>query len=89
MINALTDKRFQEMSVNPRKKGRDLTQSYDKSPYTHRKIKKNIVKTFKNATKTFDYTTIADRLRTVSWSNSSQPNWCGLTGLRALLQPLM
>ena len=25
----------------------------------------------KNATKTFDYTTIADRLRTVSWSNSS------------------
>ena len=26
----------------------------------------------KNATKNFDYTTIADRLRTVSWSNSSQ-----------------
>ena len=25
----------------------------------------------KNATKNFDYTTIADRLRTVSWSNSS------------------
>ena len=29
----------------------------------------------KNATKNFDYTTIADRLRTVSWSKSSQPHW--------------
>ena len=27
----------------------------------------------KNATKNFDYTTIADRLMTVSWSNSSHP----------------
>ena len=27
----------------------------------------------KNATKSVDYTTIADRLRTVSWSNSSHP----------------
>ena len=27
----------------------------------------------KNATKNFDFTTIADRLRTVSWSNSSYP----------------
>ena len=27
----------------------------------------------KNATKNFDYTTIADRLRTVSWSNNSHP----------------
>ena len=27
----------------------------------------------KNATKNFDYTTIADRLKTVSWSNSSHP----------------
>ena len=30
----------------------------------------------KNATKDFDYTTIADRLRTVSWSN-----YCHATGL--------
>ena len=29
-----------------------------------------------NATKNFDYTTIADRLRTVSWSNKSS-NCCG------------
>ena len=27
----------------------------------------------KHATKNFDYTTIADRLRTVSWSNNSHP----------------
>ena len=27
----------------------------------------------KNATKDFDYTTIADRLRTISWSNSRHP----------------
>ena len=27
----------------------------------------------KNATKIFDYTTIADRLRTVSWSNNRHP----------------
>ena len=27
----------------------------------------------KNATKHFDYTTIADRLRMVSWSNRSHP----------------
>ena len=59
-----------------REKGRDLTQSYDKSPFTHRKIQKASWQ-YKNATKIFDYTTIADRPRTVSLSKSSQPNWCG------------
>ena len=53
-------------------KGRDLTQSRDKYPYTHRTIQKATWQ-HKNATKNFDYTTIADRLRTVSWSNSSHP----------------
>ena len=53
-------------------KGRDLTQSYDKSPYTDRKIQKATWQ-HKNATKNFDYTTIGDRLRTVSWGNDSQP----------------
>ena len=43
-------------------KGRDLTQSYDKSPYIHKKKRDNKKK---NETKNFDYTTIADRLRTV------------------------
>ena len=46
----------------------DLTQSYDKTPYTNRKFE-NQRTTHTNATKNFDYTTIADRLRTVSWSN--------------------
>ena len=30
-----------------------------------------------SATKKFDYTAVADRLRTVSWSNYRPPNWCG------------
>ena len=30
--------------------------------------------TTQNATKRFDYTTIADRLRTISWSNERYPN---------------
>ena len=42
-------------------KGRDLTQSYGKSPITDRKIQKAMWQ-HKNATKNFDYTTIADRL---------------------------
>ena len=37
----------------------------EKSPKQRDNIKK--------ATKNFDYTVIADRLRTVSWSNSSHP----------------
>ena len=42
-------------------------------PQKVRKYRDNI----QNATQNFDYTTIADRLRTVSWSDSSQPHWCG------------
>ena len=47
-------------------KGRDLTQSYIKSPYTDRKIQKATWQN-SNTIKNFDYTTIEDRLRTVSW----------------------
>ena len=54
-------------------KGRDLTQFYDKSPYTDRKIQKVTWQHNKKATKNFDNTTIADRLRTVSWGNDSHP----------------
>ena len=53
-------------------KGRDLIPSCDKSPYTHRKTKKETWQ-HTNATKNFDYTTIADRLRTVNWGNDSHP----------------
>ena len=51
-----------------KEKGRDLTQSYDKSPHTNRNVKKakrqDIYATYK-----FDYSVIADRLRTASRSN--------------------
>ena len=53
-----------------REKVRYLTQSYDKSAYTHSKSKKQR-DNIKNATKNFDYTTIADRLGMVSWNYSS------------------
>ena len=59
-----------------REKGRDLTQSYDKNPYTTRKIQK-ATRQYKNATKNIDYTTIADRLRTVSSGNDNHPT-CSL-----------
>ena len=55
-----------------REKRWDLTQSYDKSPYIQRKIQKG-TRQHKNATKNFDYTTIADRLRTVSLGNDGHP----------------
>ena len=40
----------------------------NETPYTNRKSKTN--GQHKNATNNFDYTTIADRLRAVSWSNN-------------------
>ena len=57
-----------------REKEGDLTQSYDKTPYTNRKFENQ--RTTHKRHKNFDNTTIADRLRTVSWSNKSS-NWCG------------
>ena len=54
-----------------REKGGDLTQSYYKNVYTYTQIQKATWQ--QNATKNFDYTTITDRLKTVSWSNSSHP----------------
>ena len=53
-----------------REKGRDLSQSYEKRPYT-KKIKKTWQ--HKYATKNIDYTMIADRLRMVNWNNNSHP----------------
>ena len=54
-----------------REKGRDLTQSYDKRPYTDRKSKKQRDNTKRH--QNFDYTMIADRLRTASWGNDGYP----------------
>ena len=67
---------------NVKEKGRDLPWSFDKSPYIHRKIQKAI-DNIKNASKNFDYTTIVDRLRTVSLSNSSHPTGVVKRVLRA------
>ena len=53
--------------VARREKEGDLTKSYDKTPIPTENSKTKGQHT--NATKNFDYTTIADRLRTVSWSN--------------------
>ena len=43
-----------------------------KSPTPSEKFKKQRDNT-KRVNKNFDFTTIADRLRTVSWSNNSHP----------------
>ena len=53
----------------------DLTKTYDENPIPTENSKTN--EQHKNATKNFDYTTIADRLRTVSWSDNSHPTGCG------------
>ena len=52
-----------------------------KAPTPTEKSKKRRDNT-KTATKNFDYTTIADRLRTVSWGNDSHPTGVVKTGLR-------
>ena len=55
---------FVRSIVNIREKGRDLTQTFDKNPYTHRTIQKATWQ-HKNATNNFDNTTIADFGRSV------------------------
>ena len=56
---------------NEGEKERDLTQSYNKSHYTDRKIQKATWQ-HKNANKISDHT-FADRLKTISWGNDSHP----------------
>ena len=63
---------FQTCQNRPREKGRDLTQSYDKSPSPTEKIQKATWQ-HKNAKKIVDYTTIVDQLRTVSWTKNNHP----------------
>ena len=48
-----------------REKGKDLTKSYEKSPYANSIVKRAKWR-HKKATKKFDCTAIADRLKTVS-----------------------
>ena len=49
----------------------DLTRSYDKNPYTNNKFENQL--TTQKRHQNFDYTTIADRIRTFSSSNNSHP----------------
>ena len=55
------------------KNGRDLTQSYDKSPYNNRNVKGANWQHKTPPKRKFDYIAIADRLRTVSLSNYIRP----------------
>ena len=49
-----------------------MTQSYDKIPYTYRTFQK-AKWLHKYAMRKLNYTTIADQLRMVSWSNDNHP----------------
>ena len=60
------------LKANQEKKEEIWLSPVTKTPTPTEQSKKQRGK-HKNATKNFDYTTIADRLRTVSWSNSSHP----------------
>ena len=68
---------FTISKMNSREKEGDLTQSYDGSPYTNRKFNNQL--TTQKRHKNFDYTTIADRLRTVNWSNNGYQTGVGKT----------
>ena len=57
------------MVATKREKGRDLTCPMTKAPISTKCQKSK--GEHQNATKLFDYTVIADLLRTVSWSNYS------------------
>ena len=72
LITLGLDSQVRISNIWEREKGRDPTRSYYKNPYTHRKIQKATWQ-HKKRHKNFDYTTIAVRLRTVSWSNNSHP----------------
>ena len=62
--------RLSELCKTTREKGRYLTRMYDKSLTPTEQSKKQGDNT-KTPPKNVDYTTIADRLRTVSWGNDS------------------
>ena len=66
------DKHTNKQIYRTTEKGKDLTQTYDKSPYSNRKFKKAKWQ-HKSTTKNFEYITIVDRLWLVSWSNDSCP----------------
>ena len=62
---------IEKIPLKLREKERDFLSPMTKAPY-QQKIQQPIDNT-KYANKNFDYTTIVNRLRTVSWSNYSHP----------------
>ena len=68
-----------------REKEQVVTQFYDEKPYINRKFNNQL--TTQKVTKNFDYTTIADRLRTVSWSNNSNQTGVAKPGLKGTNLP--
>ena len=73
LLKIIQNKQYHNVVANlVEKKKENWLSPMTKAPTLTEKYKKQRDNT-KNATKNFDYTTIADRLRTVSWSNSSQP----------------
>ena len=64
--------KFVSIAELSNEKGRDLTKSYDKSPYTNRNVKRAKWQ-HKQRNKKVEYRAVADRLRTVSWSNYGHP----------------
>ena len=81
-----TPKCIHELNSVTREKGKDLTQSYDESPYTKRKNQKINVTTQKTPTKTsFTQRLRTDSGRSVGSNNSHLLVW--LTTLRALNLP--
>ena len=56
-----------------RRKGRDLTQSFDESQYTNINVK-TVKWQHKQRLKKFEYRAIVEQLRTISCSNYSHPN---------------
>ena len=74
-----------QQSLKKEKKERDLTQSFNKNPYTNRKVKRAKGQ-HKQCHKKFDYTAIADRLRMVIWV--TEPNKCCFNGWTGSIFPL-
>ena len=58
-------------NMTQREKERDLTQPHDENPYTNTEL--NSQWSTQKRHQNFDDATIADQLRTVSWSNNSHP----------------
>ena len=62
-----------QLFIYQKTKGRGLTQPNDKNPYIYRKnLKTNVKQKNRKTEKNFDYTTIADQLRTFSLSKRTR-----------------